>query len=92
VVTVSHGTAERPGPCQGESPDEHRIEDYNTMIYAIYRYESEDDDDLYGPVRYVQADSIEEIEEVFPRSYFLIKELEIETLAWIKIQEQMLYA
>ncbi len=63
-------------------------------IYAIYNYSIDlcGNEEINGPIRYIQADTEEEIREVFPAGAFvgyIVKEIKIETVAWIKIQQQL---
>ena len=59
-------------------------------IYAICKY----DYDFCGwsetsaPLRYIQADSLEEVKE-FCRSGHIIQEIEVETIEWVRIQQQV---
>ena len=64
-------------------------------VYAIYDYAVDlcGNEEITGPIQYVQAENKQEVREVFPESSFvgyIIKEIEIETVTWIKIQQQML--
>jgi hypothetical protein len=56
-------------------------------IYAIFEYET--DELYYGPIRYVEANNIEEVKEIFPLCWYHIREIEVESVAWVKIQQQM---
>lgn len=63
-------------------------------IFVVYRREADTcgNEDFIGPLRYVEANNVKEVEEVFPKGVFVgyyIKEIEIETIAWIRIQEQL---
>ncbi len=63
-------------------------------VYAIYQYKSDNrgNEEITGPDRFVQADTEAEVREVFPEGLFdgfIVKEIQVETIAWIKIQEQI---
>lgn len=63
-------------------------------VYAIYQYKSDNrgNEEITGPDRFVQADTEAEVREVFQEGLFegfIVKEIQIETIAWIKIQEQI---
>jgi hypothetical protein len=74
----------------------HNIIGKTTMpVYAIYQYSCDmcGNEEITGPARFVQANNEEEVKEVFPErpfSGFVVKEIQIETIAWIKIQRQIL--
>jgi len=64
-------------------------------VFAVYKREADTcgNEDITGPIRYIQADKIEDVEEIFPDHPFLgyiVREIQIETVAWIKIQQQTL--
>jgi hypothetical protein len=64
-------------------------------VYAIYEYSADTcgNEEIIGPDRFVQADSEEEVKEIFPEKPFkgfIVKEIQIETIAWVKIQQQIL--
>jgi len=70
-------------------------EDIPMAVFAIYSYSSDNrgNEEIIGPDRFIQADTEEEVKEVFPEGIyqgFIVKEINIETLAWVKIQSQML--
>jgi hypothetical protein len=59
-------------------------------VYAIYeRYGYYDDEEIRGPIHYAQAENKQEVEEIFPFADYQIKEINIETVNWLKIQKQI---
>lgn len=64
-------------------------------VYAVYQYSVDlcGNEEIIGPDRFVEAENEEEVKEIFPErafSGFIVKEIQIETVAWIKIQQQIL--
>ena len=64
-------------------------------VYAIYQYSADTcgNEEITGPNRFVQAETEEEVKEVFPKGFlsgFIVREIQIETVAWVKIQRQIL--
>jgi hypothetical protein len=64
-------------------------------VYAIYSYSADTcgNEEITGPDRFIQADNEEEVKEIFPEGFlvgFIVREIQVETLAWVKIQQQML--
>lgn len=64
-------------------------------VYAIYQYSADlcGNEEIIGPDRFVEAKNEEEVKEIFPEGSFvgfIVKEIQIETVAWIKIQQQIL--
>lgn len=54
-------------------------------IYAIYKRESDTcgNENITGPFKYIKADNIKDVEEVYPKGFFignLIEEIQIEEL------------
>jgi hypothetical protein len=58
-------------------------------VYAIYEQYGYDEDEIHGPIHYVQAENKKEVEEIFPFADYQIKEINIETVNWLKIQKQI---
>lgn len=63
-------------------------------VFAIYKFTADTcgNEDVVGPIQYVEADNIRDIEELFPRGFltgYYTREINIETIGWLKIQAQL---
>lgn len=63
-------------------------------IFAVYRREADTcgSEDIYGPIRYVEAENIKEVEEIYPHGFLCgheVREIKVESIAWINIQNQL---
>lgn len=64
-------------------------------VFAVYTYSADNrgHEEITGPDRFVEADTEEEVKDFFPEGVyngFIVREIHIETMAWVKIQTQML--
>jgi hypothetical protein len=64
-------------------------------VYAIYKYSVDlcGNEEIIGPDRFVEANNEEEVREIFPEGSFngfIVREILIETVTWIKIQQQII--
>jgi hypothetical protein len=63
-------------------------------FFAVYQQTTDlcGSTELIGPLVYVEANTIVDVEEVFPYGSFVghyIEEIKIENISWLKIQHQL---
>jgi hypothetical protein len=59
-------------------------------IYAICKYEYDfcGWSETSAPLRYIEAANIKEVEDICPKGH-IVQEIEVETIEWVRIQQQV---
>jgi len=63
-------------------------------VFAVYQRSADTcgNEDVVGPIKYIEANNILDVEEIFPIGFlagFYVEEINIETISWVKIQNQL---
>jgi hypothetical protein len=63
-------------------------------VFAVYERSADTcgNEDVVGPTKYIEADNILDVEELYPHGFlvgFYVRQISIETVNWVKIQQQL---